>query len=181
MIGELNLLPSQAKFQAAKLKLKKKANLFMVYLGVVWTVLALTVYGFWFLSSIRQKNYQNKHQQVIKSFQQIAENVSISQKLKADAKLVGKVLNSRFEYGESIKKINQIFSDRIVITNFEMKQNRQFLVSGVVNDEESMDEVESKISDINSGKMGGFASSKLVSLSIKSDGNWYFVMEVILK
>ena len=107
-------------------------------------------------------------------------NVVLSKKNKYQAKLVGKVLSERFEYGASIEKITKIFSEKIKIDNFEIKDKKQFLLKGSMDDGKDMNEVEEKVKDINSGLFPDFVSSKLVSIDIIGS-KWNFEMEVNLK
>lgn len=175
----LNLLPSVAKFQAAKINLKKKIGLGMgIFLGF-WILLMMVVFVWLGIDNLLLTKAKKENVFALDKYKTLVTNVVISKKNKYQAKLVGKVLNERFEYGASIEKIKNIFSENIVLENFEIKDKKQFILKYSLNNGSNMTEIESKIRDINNGLIPDFKSAKLTSISIK-DGGWNFEMEVIL-
>jgi len=181
MIDGLNLLPSEAKFQAAKIKLRKKIYLFMSIFTGVWVLLIIIIFVWLIISKTLFVNSEKKYQKSLAEYKTLANNVVLTQKIKYQAKLVGKVLSGRFEYGNSIRNINSIFSSNINIDGFEIKNKNKFILTGIINEGKYMDEVENKILEINGGKTEVFKAAKLSSISVGFDNKWNFEMEVDLK
>jgi len=175
----LNLLPSVAKFQAAKIKLKKKINLSMsIFLGC-WVLFVIIVFLWVGLNNLLLNKAKKENILALNQYKSLVSSVVLSKKNKYQAKLVGKVLSERFEYGASIDKITKIFSDSIVLENFEIKNKKQFILKCSLIDGSNMIEVEEKIRDINLGLFSDFKSANLNSIGIEAIG-WKFEMEVNL-
>ena len=104
----------------------------------------------------------------------------ISQKVKNQAKIVATVLMSRFEYGSSMEKIKNIFSEKIIIDSFDLEDKKIYKIEASVPEQKDFDEVEIRIDDINQGRVEGFKSAKLLGLELDKIEGWNFVMEVIL-
>ena len=181
MIDGLNLLPSEAKFQAAKIKLLKKIYLFMAIFAGCWVLLLITVFAWLIVNKTLLTNAEKKYNTSLNEYKTLANNVVLTQKIKYQAKLVGKVLNERFEYGESIKNVNSIFSNNVNVDSFEIKDKNKFILTGILNDGKYMDEVEEKLASINNGEINGFKSAKLTSIAVGLDNKWKFEMEVYIK
>jgi hypothetical protein len=175
----LNLLPSVAKFQAARMKLKKKINLGIGIFLCFWVFFMIIVFSWLGFSNYLLKKAKKDNTLALNQYKSLVTNVVLSKKNKYQAKLVGKVLSERFEYGASIDKITKIFSENVVIENFEIKRKKQFILNGVLVDGLNMIEVEEKVRDINFGLISGFKSAKLNSVAVNADG-WTFEMEVDL-
>ncbi len=175
----LNLLPSVAKFQAARIKLKKKINLVMgVFLGL-WVLFVVIVFSWLGFNNFLLNRAKKENTSALNQYKSLVTNVVLSKKNKYQAKLVGKVLSERFEYGASIDKITKIFSENIIVENFEIKNKKQFMLKGVLYSGINMVEVEEKVRDINLGLVSGFKSAKLNSINVDASG-WTFEMEVNL-
>jgi len=181
MIDGLNLLPSEAKFQAVKIKLLKKIYLFMAIFAGCWVFLLIIIFAWLIVTKTLLTNAEKIYQKSLNEYKTLASNVVLTQKIKYQAKLVGKVLNERFEYGESIKNVNSIFSNNVNIDSFEIKDKNKFILTGILNDGKYMDEVEEKLAKINNGEIERFKSAKLSSIAVGSDNKWTFEMEVDLK
>lgn len=175
----LNLLPSVAKFQAAKIKLKKKINLTMIVFLSAWVFLMVVVFGWLWTNQLLLTNAKKTNTSALNRYKSLVSNAVLSQKNKYQAKLVSEVLNERFEYGTSIQKITTLFSNSVVLKNFEINGKKQFILDGYLPNGVSMNEVEEKVNNINSGLIPDFKSAKLNSISIDGDG-WSFEMEVDL-
>jgi len=175
----LNLLPSVAKFQAARIKLKKQISFSMaIFLGA-WILSIIVVFVWLGLTNYLLVRAKKDNDVVLNQYKSLVTNVVLSKKNKYQAKLVGKVLSERFEYGASIEKITKIFSENIVLDNFEIKNKKQFILKGTMFDGKNIIEVEEKVRDINLGFLSDFKSAKLNSVSING-GGWSFEMEVDL-
>ncbi|MFA7676371.1 MAG: hypothetical protein WCY28_03120 [Candidatus Shapirobacteria bacterium] len=174
----LNLLPSVAKFQAARINLKKKIGLAMaIFLGV-WILSIIIVFVWIGINNFLLNKAKKQNTLALDRYKTLVTNVVISKRNKYQAKLVGKVLKERFEYGASIDKITNLFSENIALENFEIKEKKQFLLKYSLTNGTNLVEIEEKVRDINLGLMSDFKSAKLSS--IKIDGIWTVEMEVSL-
>jgi hypothetical protein len=175
----LNLLPSVAKFQAAKIKLKRKVILFMgIFLGC-WVLSIVIVFVLLGLNNLLLNKAKKENTSTLEQYKSLVNSVVLSKKNKYQAKLVGKVLSERFEYGASIDKITKIFSENIILENFEIKNKKQFILKCFLSDGSKMVEVEEKVRDINLGLFSDFKSAKLSSIGVDVNG-WKFEVEVNL-
>lgn len=180
MAMDLSLLPNQAKFQASKIKLKERISLFNWIFSFIWLSLILIVFIVWLSVKTRlilaDKNYQKANNQ----YKTMSSDLLVNQQIRYDAKLVGKILSERFEYGKSLKEIINLFSSKITLEDYKLSENNGFILNGVTNGSEGIDEVEKKIDDINTGAISQFKSASLTNLSL--NGNvWKFEMEVKIK
>jgi hypothetical protein len=175
----LNLLPSVAKFQAAKIKLKKRINFVMSIFFWCWVLSIIIIFSWFWFCNYSLKRTENKNAIALNRYKSLATNVVLSKRNKYQAKLVGQVLKERFEYGSSIEKITNLFSEDITLENFEIKDKKQFLLNGSMNNGKNMSEVEEKVRDINLGLYPDFRLAKLNTVSIGFE-NWTFEMEVDL-
>jgi len=181
MSMDLNLLPSEAKFQAARIKIKAKVNKVMLLTSVIWVFGLLVVFFLWFLTKLTLAADEKKYKQAATDFQGISDTVKNSEQLKYRAKLVGEILNSRFEYGKAFQTITSLFPPEIILEDYELKSKNVFDVSGVTKDWQGVDRLEETIRDINDGSSESFDSAKLNSLSYGSVKGWVFSMEVTIK
>ncbi len=179
-MGDLNLLPSEAKFQAERMRLKKLINNFLWVLSGIWLVGVIILLGLSLLGQLRLNQLQKNYKKSIDQYKSLAGDVIISQKVKNQAKIVATVLMSRFEYGSSMEKIKNIFSEKVIIDSFDLEDKKIYKIEASVPAQKDFDEVEIKIDDINQGRVEGFKSAKLLSLELDKTKGWNFVMEVIL-
>jgi len=177
----LNLLPSEAKFQAQRIRLKGIINNFLWVIGGIWVLLILIVFGLIFFMNLRVKQLEKKYQSKQNSYKSMTEEITLSQKIKYQAKVVAKVLESRFEYGKSMVLASKVFSDNVKVTDIKLNEDRSgFSVTGVVIGQ-TIDEVERKIEEVNAGQVEGFGSAKLVGLSVNKNDQWTFDIDLFLK
>jgi len=175
----LNLLPSVAKFQAAKIKLKKRISLVMsVFLGF-WVLSAVIIFGLLWFNNYSLKKAESQNGVALNKYKSLVTSVVLSKKNKYQAKLVGQILNERFEYGSLIQKINSLFSENVSIEDFNIKEKKSFVLKGDINNGVNISEVEKKIKDINLGYYADFKSAKLNSIEINGN-KWTFELEVEL-
>lgn len=177
MNGDLNLLPSQAKFQAKRNALKKKISSFLWIFGGFWVLLLVIVLGLFFVSQMVLKSYSNNYDKGLAQYKTLLGSMVMNQQVKYQVKVVSKVLGERFEYGNSIEKVRSLFSSGIEVNDIEIKNKKEFSLVGTFSDGQLMDEVEEKVVLINQGKLEGFKSAKLNSVEIGNKG-WLFEMEV---
>jgi len=179
-MSDLNLLPSVAKFQAQKIHLKGLINNFLWIFGGGWLLLIVIVFGFFWIFKINLDQLNQKYNKSLSQYTTLLGGITINQKIKYQAKIVAKVLGERFEYGQSMDTIKNLFSDKVKVENMQIDAIRKFTVTGSVDNGQNMDEVESKIDQINRGQIPALVSANLVSVK-PSSLIWTFVMEVNLK
>ena len=177
----LNLLPSEAKFQAQRIRLKGIINNFLWVIGGIWILLILVVFGLIFFMNLRVKQLEKKYQAKQNSYKSMTEEITLSQKIKYQAKVVARVLESRFEYGKSMVLAGKVFPENVKITDIKLNEDRSgFNVTGTVVGK-TLDEVEKKIEEVNTGEVEGFGSAKLVSMEVNKNDEWTFDIDLFLK
>ncbi len=179
MSMNLNLLPSQAKFQAFKVKIKKKVVVFIWGLCITWFSVTLVIFGFWFVAQTSLKREEKLYNRELEAYKSLSERVVLSEQIKYRAKLVGEVLGQRFEYGDAINRVNNLFSENITLNDFSLSNNDKFDIVGFALGS-NINEVEEKLGSINTGKIEEFKSAKINTLSL-AGSEWKFGMEVLLK
>lgn len=176
----VSLLPSQAKFQLAKTKLKEKLLVVMVSAISIWLVASLSIWVWWIIQNQKYKRAKSDFEKVSLEYKNRKDDLLTSYKLKYEAKMVGKVLASRFEYGKAITNINNLLPKDIAIDTFKIQAQNSFLISYSTTDGKNIDIVEEKLDEIKNQKMADFASAKMNSLSMDL-GVWKFTLEVKTK
>ncbi len=177
----LNLLPSEAKFQAQRIRLKMIINNFLWVIGGIWVLLLVVVFGWWFFLNFRLGQVNKKYQTRLTDYKSKIDEVALTQKVKYQAKVVAKVLESRFEYGEAMSLTNTVFPSDVKIDDIQIKEDKVFELTGEVSQGSSMDSVEEKIAEINRGEVDGFLSAKLIKVDISQSKGWQFVVDLFLK
>lgn len=178
-MSDLNLLPSEAKFQAERMHLKNLIGNVMWVMGGVWLVVVIIVLGLNLIAQLNLNKLNKNHQKAADQYKSLSGDILINQQVKYQAKVVAMVLQQRFEYGSSMEKIKNIFSDKVIIDSFDLSESKTYKIEASVSDATNFDEVEMRIDDINQGRVEGFESARLESLGINING-WKFVMEVKL-
>ncbi len=179
MSMNLNLLPSQAKFQAIKVKVKSKVVMFIWGLSAVWFAVTLVIFGYWFLSQATLKREEKAYNRELEAYKSLSDKVILSEQIKYRAKMVGEVLGRRFEYGDAISRVYNLFSENVMLDDFSMDNKTKFDLKGTVLGK-NIDEVEEKLGLINRGDLEEFKSAKIGSLTLEGS-EWKFGMEVTLK
>ena len=179
-MSDINLLPSQAKFQAKKMALKARINFFLWIFGGVWMIFLIVVLGVFFISQMILNQLNKKYESGLSQYKSLLGSMAITQQVKYQAKLVSKVLGERFEYGSSIEKVKSIFSENVQIKDIKVENQKQFVLTGSVLNGQYVSEIEEKIVEINNGELEGFLRAKLREIGVTANG-WVFEMEVNLK
>ena len=179
-MSDLNLLPSEAKFQAERMRLKKMINNFIWVLSGGWLIMVIIVLSLNLLGQLSLNQLNKKHQKSADQYKSLAQDMLVTQQVKHQAKVVATVLQKRFEYGSSMEKVKNIFSDKVIIDGFHLAEAKTYKIEVSVPEPTDFDEVEMRIDDINQGIVEGFKSAKLESLEINKTKGWTFNMEVIL-
>jgi len=176
---ELNLMPSVAKFQAEKIKFSERIKSMTISLLVVWVAVLVVVMAVYLFFKFNYSNVNNKYEVLLKDYKKMAEDVIINQELRYKAKLVGQVLDKRFEYSVAFAKMNSLFGEDVVIEEMNLDGNSTVSITAYVLGGDAMDRIEAQIMDINNGLVDGFSNAVLGSIGL--DGNkWSFSMEVDL-
>ena len=176
----LNLLPSKAKFEASRIKLKHNINMAIVVVVAVWLAGAMVVLGLNVYATFRVNAASSQLQKNKESYIALADNIVTSQRLKYKAKAVGGVLSNRFEYGMAFERVKNLFPESITLRDYNLREDGVFSIDGTAQTKESIESIEKTIIDINSKKNKGMISAALTSLMLKNN-DWTFRMEVVLK
>jgi type II secretory pathway component PulF len=180
-MSELNLLPSQAKFQAQRMHIKALVATFLWIFGGFWVIFLVVVLGIFLIFQVilnqLTKNYQKNESQ----YANLLGSIVINQKVNYQAKIVAKVLSDRFEYGKSMEIVKNMFSNGVVVDSMDIVDIKLFSVTGHLVDGQEMNAVEDKISQINNGEIDQFVSAKLTDVKVSIDNSWTFKVEVKLK
>ncbi|MFA6007190.1 MAG: hypothetical protein WC784_00905 [Candidatus Shapirobacteria bacterium] len=178
--SNLNLLPSQAKFQAAKMKLQKTLHYYMSLVGILWFAIVILVVVLYFGSTFVLNLQNTKYKQALNGLQSLSSDIVTGQLLKYRAKVLGEVLKNRFEYSTAFEKINSLFGSEVKVTDFVLEGKNQFTVTTQTTGKNNVDSIENKVEEINLGKVDGV--SKTIISSADQDGeNWSIKMELYLK
>ena len=177
----LNLLPSEAKFQAQRMRLKSIISNFLWVVGGMWVLLILLAFGMAFFLNFRLNQLNQKYQNKMNDYKARIDEVALTQRIKYQAKLVAKVLDQRFEYGQAMSLVNSLFSEKIRVDDIQITKSKTFEISGGSKDGSVIDEVESKVADINNGLIPGFSRAKISNIEVNKDKGWLFKIELILE
>lgn len=180
-MSDLNLLPSQAKFQAERIHFKKIINNFLWIFVGVWLLLLVGVFLFEFTLTLSLKKSNGDYQKVLRQYESLMENMALNQKVKYQAKVVAKVLSGRFEYGESMRLVKELFPADIEIENLEIVKTNEFQVDGKILEGENLVKLEELIDEVNIGLIDGVKKMKIKDVSVDAKKGWKFALEVSLK
>ncbi|HEX8923699.1 MAG TPA: hypothetical protein VF828_03120 [Patescibacteria group bacterium] len=177
----MNLLPSQAKFQVKKMRLKKIVNMTMICIGAVWLFLIAIVLVTQFVVNTQVSAAENNYNKSVSTLKSLSDTILVNQEIKFRAKEVGQILSQRFEYGKALNKILTLFQEgNITISNYDIQEARVIHIIGIAQDKDGMNLLEKKVLSINRGDEKDIASAELGSLGFK-DGVWNFSLEIIFK
>lgn len=176
----LNLLPSQAKFRALRSAIQSKTKLFMWIFGFILIGGSLVVIGFLIMTRQKLNGIVRKYNAVNTELKTMSDAFTTSWGVKYRAKIVGKLLSDRFEYGKSIEKVNGLFSKKVIINSLEIRGINDFLLDAGTDSSEGMDEVEELIEKVRNKSIEGLEKVDLITLN-RTGNNWKFKLEVILK
>jgi hypothetical protein len=179
--SNLNLLPNQAKFQAARMNLQRILRRYMSFAVFLWLAVVVLTIVLYFGSKLVLSSQNKKYNQVSADFQGKSEEVMINQLLKYRTKTLGQVLKDRYEYSAAFEKINSIFSEKVKISKLELNKDRDFMVKVTAMDKESVDFVEKKVFEANKGEIDGVKNMLINNASYTIGGIWSINMEVTLK
>ncbi|MCW1948828.1 MAG: hypothetical protein KIH89_000025 [Candidatus Shapirobacteria bacterium] len=164
------------------MKIKLIVNNFLWAIGGLWLVALLTIFGLSFFMSWKQKDLDKKYQTKLNTYKSMVEEINLTQRIKYQAKVVARVLENRFEYGKSMMLVNNVFPNSVKVEDIQLSNNHtSFRITGNTSAGTVMDEVEDKISLINSGGVEGLASAEIVSVNVSPLKGWSFTTDLFLK
>lgn len=177
----LNLLPSQAKFQAARMKLQGTFRRYMGIAAILWVLTIVVTAVFYIITGISLNSENKKYQQAFNGFKGMSDEIVLSQLIKYRIKMLGEVLKDRFEYSTAFEKIMSIFSEKATMSKFEIDLNKEFKIVVKAIGKEAVNFVEDKAVEANNGKVEGVKSISVSSAKYSSNGEWLINMGVVLK
>lgn len=176
----VNLLPSEAKFQASKVKFQKRVVRLSQWLVGLWLAAAVVVGGIWLVSRQMYESGKKQLTNTENSYQSLASRLVTNQKLRYKVKLVSKVLGERFEYAKAFRSVQTFLPAESVITRLEIRDESVFRADIGLNGAKLVDDLESRMKSVASGGWPDIKSAKINTLAV--DGNyWRAGVEVELK
>jgi len=177
---DLNLLPSSAKFQAKKIQLRKKIGELSILMTVVWVIAMVTVFTWWYIGKITLEKEAETNSRVSKEFAALAQEIVVGQDLKTKAKLVGEVLDKRFEYSRAFEQVSGMFPESIILKDFDLEDKTNISLNGISYTAEGMDQLEQLIEEINRGENEDFSKASIEKVVLNAT-YWEFTINVELK
>lgn len=178
--ANLNLLPSQAKFQADRMKLQKKLRQYILVAVVIWVSLGILTLVLNLVFDFRLKREEKKYNQIVATLKSMDQEIALSQLVKYRIKVLGEVLKERFEYSTAFETINSLFSEKASLGKFNMDENKKFEIEVLANDRETLDYIENRVKRINEGEVPEVAKITMKQAVVAGD-SWTVNMEVTLK
>lgn len=176
----LNLLPNQAKFQMSKMKLRQQVKKTCLTAGLLWLLVAMIIFLYWGWLSLRLSNAEKELKRADNQYSSLTETAVTSLQLKYRAKIVGELLEKRFEYSRTLEMVDSLFDDSVALSDFSLDGSNKILLEGETVGMKAMDQIENKIKMINSEEIEGLKSARINGLMFKG-GVWQFKMEVEIK
>jgi hypothetical protein len=153
----------------------------MSFALILWLAVVVITTVLYFGSSYVLEQQNKKYQQTLTDFKSSSEEIIVNQLLKYRTKVLGQVLKDRYEYSVAFEKINSIFTDKVKLSKFELDIDKNFSINVIALDKDSIDFVEEKVAQANSGKLEGVKSINISSVSYSVTNAWTINMEVVLK
>ncbi|MFA5025945.1 MAG: hypothetical protein WC503_05555 [Candidatus Shapirobacteria bacterium] len=178
----LNLLPSQAKFQAARMKLQKIIRQYMVISAISWVLVVIVTFILFFSNGIILNAEKKKYDEALNIFKGMSEEVVLSQQIKYRIKVLGQILKDRFEYSIAFEKVTSIFSEKAKLTKFDIDKEKRFKIIVSTADKDGVNYIEDKVFEVNKGEIEGIKNISISSVKyVAETRNWDIIMGVILK
>ena len=176
----LNLLPSQAKFQAERTRIVTLVKKIVGGIAGIWVLGLVIVLGWWWYQNSETTKAELKYSQVSAGFKPELAKIAKGQELRSRLQFVKGVLATRFEYGSAFKKMSELFGPEVEVDNFKLAEKGQFIVNAKAANTKVMNIVENRVLEINSGKSPTFASMKLTGVTWEK-GVWLIGLIVDLR
>lgn len=177
---DLNLLPSSAKFQAKKIQLRKRIGELSVGLLIIWVLSIMMVFAWWYIGKMALEKEADANSRVSKEFAALAQEIVVGQDLKTKAKLVGEVLDKRFEYSRAFEQVSGMFPEEIILKDFDLEDKTNIGLTGISYSSEGMDKLELLIEEINRGENEDFSKASIEKV-VLNGSYWEFTIKVELK
>lgn len=178
--ANLNLLPSQAKFQADRMNLQKKLRQYILVAAVIWVSLGILTLALNLIFNFRLKYEERKYNQTVEALKNMDQEIALSQLIKYRIKVLGEVLKERFEYSTAFETISNLFAEKATLGKFNMDENKKFEIEVLASDKESLDYIENRVKRINNGEVPG-VKMVVMKKAVAEDGLWTVNMEVGLE
>jgi hypothetical protein len=177
---DLNLLPSQAKFQAERNRMVMLVKKLVLIVTGVWVLALVVVVGWWWYVNGQMLKVQASYLKESNGFKLELAKVAKGQELRLRLQSVKQILATRFEYGQAFQKMAELFSGEVTVKSFKLVEKGVFSVSVEAANTNVMEMVENRVIEINSGKSPIFSRVKL-SGATWDKGVWQIPLEVTLK
>ncbi len=178
--ANLNLLPSQAKFQADRMNLQAKLRQYILIAAVIWVSLGILTLALNLIFDFRIKQEERRYNQSLEALKSMDQEIALSQLIKYRIKVLGEVLKERFEYSTAFETITNLFAERTSLGKFNMDENKKFEIEVLASDKETLDYIENKVKRINTGEVEGVKTVKMKEAVFEA-GQWTVALEVVLQ
>jgi Tfp pilus assembly protein PilN len=176
----LNLLPSSAKFQADRVRWKKRIGRVSLVMAVVYCLVGAILIGWLMMVMKVNKDVTRELKTWESRLATLSTKANTSQQIKYQAKIVAGVMANRFEYSRYLLLMRQIMPSEVLVNKLELVGRSAIKIDGVARDKAGMVAFEKRIDEINRGKLEGFGQAKLTGLGY-GEGKWSFGLEVLIK
>jgi hypothetical protein len=176
----VNLIPSEAKFQAQRIRFGKKMVKISQVLGAVWLSLVVVIFGIWIVLRQLYQVEKNKLGVAEKAYEQMSNKLITNQKLRYKIKLVSQIIDGRFEYARAFNTVNEYLPPEANVTKLELKKDGKFAIELQIMGARAMEEMEAKIKATNEGMVEAIESVVLKSIAV-NNGTWSLALEVGIK
>lgn len=176
----VNLIPSEAKFQAQRIKFGKKMVKIAKILVAVWLSVVVIIFGIWIVLRQIQQAEKNKLTKAETAYEQLSNKLITNQKLRYKIKLVSQIVESRFEYARAFQTVNDYLPPEANISKLELNKDGNFAVDLELRGAKLMEEMEARIEATNRGAVEGIESVLIKSIGV-NNGNWKLGLEVAIK
>jgi hypothetical protein len=180
MSTKINLLPNAAKFKAYRQQWRQKNKKIVIWELVAGITLGAILIGANAGISMWSRKISQEAARWKQEFANLKVGVEASQKIKYQAKIVGKVMDQRFEYGQAFAAINKLFPAEVIVEKSDFKDETTFNVEGMIINDLAVTQVEQLVADINAGKNEYFNRMELKQMAWSISG-WKFGATVYLK
>ena len=178
--ANLNLLPSQAKFQADRMNLQAKLRHYILVAVVIWLSLGILTLALNITFDLRLKQAERRYQQSLEALKSMDQEIALSQLIKYRIKVLGEVLKERFEYSTAFETITNLFAEKASLGKFNMDENKKFEIEVLASDKESLDYIEDRVKRINQGEVPGVKNVTMKQAVAEAE-QWSVTMAVDLE
>lgn len=175
----VNLLPDQARLQVNIIRFVRLNKLIMLIVGGIWLGISIIFIALTMWTNSQYSVAKNKLAKAENQLKTQSETVETTISLRTEAKKVGSVLKSRFEYAKAFVSMKNLFPVGVEVVQVDLTQQKSFLVKGNVSKFVDMGTFEDFVYDLNAGKITDFKKININSIALIDNG-WKFDAEVFL-